>query len=377
LRPLGWAVLAVVAAGTVGGDPRPGLHGKALAVTLALCAFAGTFLLAIRDRFAERNRTSQAMVISLMGGAGVALAALQPGGVTGLAAGAAVWRAVTRLPLAQGVAVAAATTAGLDVATATSGSSPAAVLAATLLCVLLGLMALFTKRARESEARTAVLLAELEDAREEQARAAAIEERGRIATELHDVLAHSLSGAAIQLQGARKLAEREEATPETRSAIDRAGELVREGLRSARQAVGTLRGDVLPGVGDLEALVEGFRSDMDVDVTLTVEGSARTLPADASLALYRGAQEALTNVARYASGARATVVLRYGGDRTTLTIENMLPAAAPVPATDGGLAGVGGGRGLTGMRERLERAGGTMHAGPTGEGWRVELGVPA
>ena len=81
----------------------------------------------------------------------------------------------------------------------------------------------------------------------EQARAAAVAERGRIASELHDVLAHSLSGAAIQLQGARKLAEREEAAAELRAALDRASRLVRDGLADARQAVGALRGEVATG----------------------------------------------------------------------------------------------------------------------------------
>jgi signal transduction histidine kinase len=92
--------------------------------------------------------------------------------------------------------------------------SAAVVLAGVLLCGLLGLVAYFLKQGRASEARTELLLAELEDAREEQLHAAAVTERGRIASELHDVLAHSLSSAAIQLQGARKLAEREQAGPD-------------------------------------------------------------------------------------------------------------------------------------------------------------------
>ena len=95
---------------------------------------------------------------------------------------------------------------------------------------------------------------------------------------------------------------------------------------------------------------------MALEVTLRVEGSARTLPADAGLALYRGAQEALTNVARYAPGATTTVVLSYQPDHTMLSVEDRVPATAQ-PA-GAGLAGVGGGRGLAGMRERLERAGG-------------------
>jgi signal transduction histidine kinase len=370
LRPLGWAVLLAVVAGAFGGDPHPGLHGRALGVTLALCAFAGALAVAIRDRFARRVVGVQAVVISAMGSAGVALFALQPKSASGLAAGAAVWLAVARLPPLPGVVLGAAIAIAEDVAAALAGSSTAAVLAATLLSALLGLVAYFLKQSRASQDRTEVLLAQLEDAREEQARVAAVAERGRIASELHDVLAHSLSGAAIQLQGARKLAEREQAAPELRAALDRAGELVRDGLADARQAVGALRGEELPGIAQLESLVTGFRDDLAADVVLSVEGNARTLPADAGLALYRGAQEALTNVARYAPGASTSVVLRYERKCVVLTIEDRVSPGG------GGLAGAGGGHGLAGMRERLERAGGTMQAGPTETGWRVELEVP-
>jgi signal transduction histidine kinase len=376
LRPLGWAVIAVVVASTVGAQPGPGLQGEGVGVTLALCVFVATLALAIRDRFPDRSHPAQAAVIAAMGAAGVTLAALQPRGATELAAGAAVWMAIARLPLAPGVALGASVTIALDVATALSASSAAAVLAATLLCLLLGLMAYFMKQSRESQDRTEMLLAQLQDAREEQTRAAAIAERGRIASELHDVLAHSLSGAAIQLQGARMLAEREHAKPQMRAAIDRASELVKDGLASARQAVGALRGEELPTLAQLASLVESFKDDMSVDVTLRIEGTARTLPAETSLALYRGAQEALTNVARYAPGASTSVVLRYDPDRTSLSVEDRLPAPSPVSRPDGGLSGVGGGRGLAGMRERITQAGGSMQAGPTDEGWRVELDVP-
>jgi signal transduction histidine kinase len=112
---------------------------------------------------------------------------------------------------------------------------------------------------------------------------------------------------------------------------------------------------------------------MHTDVTLTVEGEVRTLPADAGLILYRAAQEALTNVARYAPGATTTIVLRYADERTTLSVEDRLAD----PPADGGLAGVGGSRGLSGLRERVERLGGRLEAGPTDDGWRVEVEVPA
>jgi len=275
-----------------------------------------------------------------------------------------------------GAAVGAGITIALGLAVALAGGSAASVLATTLLCALMALIAHFMKQARESQEQTEVLLARLEDAQEQQTRAAAIAERGRIASELHDVLAHSLSGAAIQLQGARMLAEREQATPQMRAAIDRATELVKDGLADARQAVGALRGDQLPGVPQLESLLQTFRDDMSVTATLRIEGSARPLSAEASLALYRGAQEALTNVARYAPGADTVVVLRYDADRTILSVQDRLPVSAG-PHTSDGLRDVGGGRGLAGMRERVERAGGRMQAGPTADGWRVELEVPA
>lgn len=373
LRPLGLAAIAVVAIGTFNAHPQPALHGIGLGVAFALAVFAGSLAVAIRNWFLERGSEMQAAVIAAIGAAGVALAALQPNGAASIAVGVAVWMAVARLPAALAIALGAATTLALDVASASAENSSSAVLASTLLCAMFGLIAYFLKQARESQDRTEVLLAQLEDAREEQTRAAAVAERGRIASELHDVLAHSLSGAAIQLQGARMLADRDHAEPRMRAAIDRASELVKDGLTNARQAVGALRGDELPSVAQLESLIEGFRTDMNVDVALAIEGGARTLPANASLALYRAAQEALTNVARYAPHASTRVVLRYGSDATTLTVENQAPDSAVAGA---GLPRVGGGRGLAGMRERIERFGGSMHAGPTDQGWRVELEVP-
>jgi signal transduction histidine kinase len=370
LRPLGWGVMLVVVLGSANSHPVPGLHGKALAVTLALCVFAATLLVAIGDGFPERSLELQAATIAAMGAAGVTIAGLQLKGATGVAAGVAVFMAVTRLPLGVGVAIGGAVTIALAAVTAIAGSSSSAVAAGTLVTVLLGVVAQFLKQSRQSQDQTELLLAQLEDAREEQARAAAIAERGRIASELHDVLAHSLSGAAIQLQGARKLADREHATPPLSNAIDRASELVKGGLANARQAVGALRGDALPTIAQLPLLIDSYRTDMNLDVTLRIEGDARTLPAEPSLALYRGAQEALTNVSRYAQSACTTVVLRYEHDRTRLSVSNG-PSATPPRH------GMGGGRGLDGLRERIERAGGAMSAGPTAEGWRVEIEVPA
>jgi signal transduction histidine kinase len=369
LRPLGWAVVFVVVLGSANSRPVPALHGKALAVTLTLCAFAVTLLIAVRDRFPERSVVLQTVVIAVMGAAGVAIAGLQPNGASEVAADVAVFMAIARLPFNAAVAIAGAVTVALGAVTAAAGSSSSAVAAGTLVTVLVGVIAQFLKQSRESQDRTEILLAALQDARDEQARAAAVAERGRIASELHDVLAHSLSGAAIQLQGARKLADRERAAPPLRDAIDRATELVKSGLANAREAVGALRGDALPTLSELPTLLDSYRADMNLDVTLRIEGDARTLPADPSLALYRAVQEALTNVARYAPSACTTVTVRYEPTRTKLSVDNGASATEP-------RRGMGGGHGLQGLRERIEQAGGRMSAGATPDGWRVEIEVP-
>jgi hypothetical protein len=157
LRPLGVVVTVAVIAGSAGGHPAPGLHGSGLGVTLALCVFTLALGLAIRDEFVQRPLGAQAAVIALIGSAGIALTALQPRASTGLAGGAAVWMALARLPLVPGTAMAIAITVGLGVTAALSGVSAAGVVATTLLCALLGLIAHFIRQARDSQERTEVL----------------------------------------------------------------------------------------------------------------------------------------------------------------------------------------------------------------------------
>jgi signal transduction histidine kinase len=383
LRPIGLALMAIVAISAANGAPAPGLHGAHAAVSVALGVYLLGLAVWMTDDFIARGFAAQLAMASVLGTAGVAIVALQPGGASSLGASAAVWVAVTRLQLRAGVTVGALITLSLVTANVLNGISSGGVLSSALLCVLLGLTAHFIKESRESQARTELLLAELEDARDDLAEAAAAGERARIAGELHDVLAHSLSGAAIQLQGARLLAERGTSEPQLQATIARASELVKDGLAEARGAVGALHGDPLPTVEQLDVLVESFRRDMHVRATLTVEGNTRKLSPETSLALYRGAQEALTNVARHAPRAATAVVLRYEPQRTVLSIEDSvagvvpITAFAPMPESANGLAHVGGGRGLEGMRERVERAGGRLHAGPTDDGWRVQLELPA
>jgi signal transduction histidine kinase len=376
LRPLGAVLVVLVVIPTLSGTPAPSLHGTGAWVTVALVAFCAGTLMAMRGDPASRSVATESIFVVLAGAGAVALAGLQPHGSTELAAGAAVFTAVVRLPRRSGLAVAAAITASLVLTMALVGvSSSEAIAATTLLCVLLAVVAEFMFQSATSQDRAEMLYAQLQDARDAQAAAAAIEERGRIAAELHDVLAHSLSGAALQLQGARKLIERHPTEPRIAAAVERAAELVRAGLDDARRAVSALHGENLPGIEQLPALIEGFRQDQHAQVEFLTVGQPRSLGADAGLALYRGAQEALTNIARYAPGATVAVTLRHEPAETTLTIEDHRPGHDG-SASDG-LSGVGGRHGLSGMRDRMRRVGGQADAGATPDGWRVQLVVPA
>ena len=209
--------------------------------------------------------------------------------------------------------------------------------------------------------------AEQEAAREAQFEAARAEERTRLAREMHDVLAHSLSALAIQLDLARTLLRRGESV-DAEAAVERAHGLARQGLEEARRAVGALRGDATPGPGDLARLAEQFRADTGAECELALADGLPELSAEERVALYRVAQEALTNVRKHALAHRVRVGLAASGRGVELTVEN-----------DGGrrAGAAGGGYGLTGMRERAELLGGRLEAAPTEDGFRVRLWLPA
>jgi signal transduction histidine kinase len=231
------------------------------------------------------------------------------------------------------------------------------------------LLASTNRRAREEQLdELQVSLARKQAAIEEHSRAAALAERARIARDVHDVLAHSLAGLSLNLQGARLMLVRDGASTEAIEQVTRAQGLAAEGLSEARRAVATLREDSVPDVRAMADLVTAYRLETGSEATFDIEGQSRDLAPEAMAALYRALQEALTNTRKHAPAAPITAVLRYENARTVLTVDDH-PGKPPARV-------VSGGYGLLGMRERAELIGGSLEVGPTEEGWQVQLVLP-
>lgn len=237
-------------------------------------------------------------------------------------------------------------------------------------------------RARAAQARAEELLARLQAAQAAQAEAAVLTERTRLAREVHDILAHSLSGLVLALDTAELLGRRVDdrvADPRTVAKIldqvARAQRIARDGLADTRRAVSALRGEELPGPALLGRLVQDTSEATGIRAALTVEGTRRQLPPEVGLAVYRTAQEALVNSAKYAGpDGRAELRLAYAADGVRLEIED-IRSPGQEPPRPGNLTF--GGYGLTGIRERAELLGGELTAGPTTDGFRVSLRLPA
>jgi signal transduction histidine kinase len=220
--------------------------------------------------------------------------------------------------------------------------------------------------------------AELERAKQELARRAVVEERLRLARELHDVVAHAMSVIAVQSGvGAHVAASQPEEVGKALAAIEATS---RTALDELRRLLGVLRQDSepqasltpVPGLADLDRLLAEV-GKAGLAVRLRVEGSPLQLPAGVELSAYRIVQEALTNVVKHAGSAHAQVTIGYRDQEVTVEILDGGRGAA-TPATDGR---VGTGHGLIGMRERVAAFGGDLQVGPRpGGGFRVAARLP-
>jgi len=378
LRPALWIMLVIILFSSLHESPRPGLSGTRLGISVALAGVCLMLGLNAADLWPlPLSRPSlRAAFPAFTGVSGLALMALQPSNPATLPTSASVFIAFLLLSPRVAAMIGGTLTVGLVIAVWSSpGGTPALAASEFVFCAVLAVTAFSMRQAGESQGRAELLLAQLEDAREAEARAVAVAERTRIARELHDVLAQSLSGLAIQLEAARAMARREGVGGQLQAVLDRASGLVKDGLDDARRAVGALRGSPVPMLDRLPELVERFRADHHVNALLSIEGTPRDLPSEIGLALYRGAQEALTNVSRYARGSQSAVTLWYGPAAVVLTVADR-GGGVEVAAADA-RPGQGSGMGLIGMRERLAQVGGSAAAGPSDDGWTVRMEVPA
>ncbi|SEE61411.1 Signal transduction histidine kinase [Streptomyces sp. 3213] len=359
-RLLAWAVrLLVLGVLLWGAYTGHHLHGWALAGGIAgilvTAALAWGFW---RTTLAHRLWPSLALIAALLG---IAIAG-QAAGFTVPAlvvwCGCAV-TSLERLPIAVALPV---TSVSLATFAAVNNDVWLTTAVTTAGLALAGYTLRLDAEARGNAQR---LLTQERMARAAEAESAALAERARIAREIHDVLAHSLSAQLVHLEAARLLIERGADRETILERVVAARGMARDGLAETRQALSALRGEMTP--------LEDFLTEIvatTAGAEVTVTGDRRQLSAEASQAVRRVAQEALTNVRKHAPGAKVLLRLEYGEHEVRLDVRDS-------GGSPGELTGAGGGYGLLGMRERAELLGGSLRAEPEEEGFVVTLKVPA
>jgi signal transduction histidine kinase len=228
---------------------------------------------------------------------------------------------------------------------------------------------------REHELKLQERTIQLEHERDENAQRAVLDERVRIARELHDVVAHHVSVMGIQAGAARRtLKQQPEKASESLSLIE---ESSRQAVGELQRLLGFLRQqnqrDELspqPGLGQLEALIEHMR-EAGLPVQIKIEGEQKPLPPGVDLSAYRIIQEALTNTLKHAGPASALVTIRYSGHAIELEVVDNGHSTVQTGSNENRC------RGLIGMRERVSLHGGEFSAGKiTGNGFFVKAKLP-
>jgi signal transduction histidine kinase len=225
-------------------------------------------------------------------------------------------------------------------------------------------------------ARQAQLAGQLDATRRELAEQALVDERRRIARDVHDFVGHGLAAVMLQITSARHVLRRDPAAAE--EALRAAEDVGRRSMQELRRTVGLLRSDddqgvapPLPAVGDIAALVDHARAG-GLDVRLRTQGDLSRVAPTVGVALYRIAQEALANAARHAPRALTVIEIEIAGGQASLVAETTGPTATEAAAEANRRPHYG----VIGMRERATALGGEFAAGPTPEGWRVSCRLP-
>ncbi|MEU4227965.1 histidine kinase [Nonomuraea sp. NPDC026600] len=274
--------------------------------------------------------------------------------------------ALSAPPVAAIMAVSAGAMALAVLTWPISGEPPADAFGHAMLLLAITLIGINHRQHVVRREQAERLLEQTRLAQAEQARAAALDERTRIAREIHDVLAHSLGALGVQLELAEAMLAEKGDVATALATVRRSRGLAADGLAEARNAVAALRQDIPSLAGALAALAEVHRRDHRSPVDFHADGVQRGLSSAATVSLLGTAREALTNAAKHAPDAPVSMTLDFTADMVRLRVRN--PLRAEVSAE--------GGFGLTGMRERLALAGGTLHSGHQDGSWHVTAEVP-
>jgi signal transduction histidine kinase len=349
------AAAVIVVGGVVhGGDAQP--------IELIVGAAAGASL--------AGRRRAPGVTLAVSGALALLLVHLQPtaGATAVIAPSVALYSLALRRGARERAVAAVAAVVAIVAADALHGGAPT--LLQTLghaLLVAIPLLIADVHRTRHAN------LALAERTREQAAERRAEHERLRIARDLHDVMAHTLTTINVQAATAAQLLDRNPA--HARNALETIEDASRDAINELRAILGVLREDAdtplapAPGLDQLPDLIARARED-GIDVAFEISGARPTrLPDAVSLAAFRIAQESLTNARRHATGAGVRIALAYHPETLGLVVENGTAARATVNGTSAGV-------GIMGMRERALTVGGTFQARPVRAGFRVEAHLP-
>jgi signal transduction histidine kinase len=366
--------LALIALSVFNGSPSPGTTGRSLVVSVLFAAAAVSWLV-----WTVRPLSGRVTIeLYVMAAAGGLLVEAAPHSAASAFVFVAVVAAGLREELPRAAPVALVGILAVAISDLLYNGSALGLLAYALGFAAALLAAANARGRTERVEQAELLLAQTQRSHEEQLRAARLEESTRIAREIHDVLAHTLAGLTIQLEATSALLEQGADREVALARVRRAHELAREGLSETRRAVGALRGESVSAPTGIEALVADYRAGGEATADLKIDGDLARLAGQTGETVLRILQEALTNARKHAPGADVSVALHAGTapmDGVVLIVDDLPVSGEPAPAPDG-LAASGGGYGVRGMRERAQLLGGTLTAGPSGSGWRVELRLP-
>jgi signal transduction histidine kinase len=353
--------------------PGLGLHGQALVVLICAVVACLGWLVRTVTYLNNQHRTLTATAASgALITAGSLLMSIAPMPPALALTGVGAFTAAVELTPALATTLTAAAVLVAAVGTATINHQWVAFAGCSGGLVAISLAGFNRRQYKQRLVQAEQLLTQTRIAAAADTRAAALDERTRIARDIHDVLAHSLGAVAVQLDAADALLEADTDTPRARHHVQRARHLTGDGLTETRRAIGALRDDAPPLGDQLSALVADHHNDAATPATLTIFGEPRPLPANAALTIYRTAQEGLSNARKHAPGQPVTLHVHYHHDNVAVTIVNPTSTTA-----DGSTLGAtGGSYGLPGLAERATLLGGTLIAGPDATNWSLQLWLP-